>query len=138
MMHGHINIKFIHVHWVEVCLFIYWRTASCLLWWWHNKLIKLIKMKAKMNSLLTRSLYCFLCSLTSNENMQYTETIEWNYKDFKGRVSKFLLCTGCEEVLANEYTSHMRQECHKSKFGIFELLIYKETFAGALWTGIVS
>jgi len=32
----------------------------------------------------------------------------------------------------------MRQERHNSKFGIFELLVYKETFADALLTGIVS
>jgi hypothetical protein len=32
----------------------------------------------------------------------------------------------------------LRQECRNSKFGIFELLIKKETFADALLTGIVS
>jgi hypothetical protein len=32
----------------------------------------------------------------------------------------------------------LRQECHKSEFGIFELLVQKETFADALLTGIVS
>jgi hypothetical protein len=32
----------------------------------------------------------------------------------------------------------LRQERHKSKFGIFELVVYKETFADALLTGIVS
>jgi len=34
--------------------------------------------------------------------------------------------------------AHLRQECHNSKFGIFELLVQKETFADALLTGIVS
>jgi len=34
--------------------------------------------------------------------------------------------------------THLRQECHNSKFGIFELLVQKETFADALLTGIVS
>jgi hypothetical protein len=33
---------------------------------------------------------------------------------------------------------HLRQESHKSKFGIFELLVQKETFADALLTGVVS
>ena len=32
----------------------------------------------------------------------------------------------------------LEQYCHNSKFGIFELLVWKETFAGALLTGIVS
>ena len=32
----------------------------------------------------------------------------------------------------------LRQECHNSKFGIFELLVYKETFADALLTGTMS
>jgi len=32
----------------------------------------------------------------------------------------------------------LRQECHNSKFGIIELLIYKETFADALLIGTVS
>jgi hypothetical protein len=36
------------------------------------------------------------------------------------------------------YIAHLRQECHNSKFGIFELLVLKETFADALSTGIVS
>jgi len=30
----------------------------------------------------------------------------------------------------------LRQECHNSKFGIFELMVKKETFADALLTGI--
>ena len=34
--------------------------------------------------------------------------------------------------------THLRHECHNSKFGIFELLVQKETFADALLTGIVS
>jgi len=34
--------------------------------------------------------------------------------------------------------AHLRQESHNSKFGIFELLVLKETFADALVTGIVS
>jgi hypothetical protein len=37
-----------------------------------------------------------------------------------------------------EHIAHMRQEYHNSKFGIFELLVYKETFADTLLTGIVS
>jgi len=32
----------------------------------------------------------------------------------------------------------LRRECHNSKFGIFELLVYKETSADALLIGIVS
>ena len=34
--------------------------------------------------------------------------------------------------------AHLRQECHNSKFGIFESLVEKETFADPLLTGIVS
>jgi len=37
-----------------------------------------------------------------------------------------------------QHIAHLRQECHNSKFGIFELLVRKETFADALLTGIVS
>ena len=37
-----------------------------------------------------------------------------------------------------EHIAHLRQECHNSKFSIFELLVQKETFADALLTGIVS
>jgi hypothetical protein len=33
---------------------------------------------------------------------------------------------------------HLRQDYYNSKFGIFELLLWKETFADALLTGIVS
>ena len=33
---------------------------------------------------------------------------------------------------------HLRQECQNSKFCIFELLVQKETFAGALLTGIAA
>jgi hypothetical protein len=37
------------------------------------------------------------------------------------------------------YLAHLRQqEGHNSKFGIFELLVQKETFADALLTGILS
>jgi len=36
------------------------------------------------------------------------------------------------------YLAHLQQEGHNSKFGIFELLVKKETFADALLTGIVS
>ena len=36
------------------------------------------------------------------------------------------------------HMAHLRQECHNSKSGIFELLLWKETFADALLTGIVS
>ena len=38
----------------------------------------------------------------------------------------------------NSRIAHLRQECHNSEFGIFELLVQKETFADALLTGIVS
>ena len=34
--------------------------------------------------------------------------------------------------------THLRQERHNSKFGIFELLVQKEAFTDALLTGIVS
>jgi len=34
--------------------------------------------------------------------------------------------------------AHFRQECHNSKIRIFELLAWKETFADALLTVIVS
>jgi hypothetical protein len=34
--------------------------------------------------------------------------------------------------------AHLRQECHNSKFGIFELLLEKETSADSLLTGRVS
>jgi hypothetical protein len=33
------------------------------------------------------------------------------------------------------HIAHLRQECHNSKFGIFDLLVQKETFADALLTG---
>jgi len=36
------------------------------------------------------------------------------------------------------HIAHLQQKCHNSKFGIFELLEEKETFADALLTGIVS
>jgi hypothetical protein len=36
------------------------------------------------------------------------------------------------------HIAHLRQDCHTSKFGIFELLVWKETFADALLTGTVS
>jgi hypothetical protein len=36
------------------------------------------------------------------------------------------------------HTANLLQECHKSKSGIFELLVQKETYADALLTGIVS
>jgi hypothetical protein len=37
-----------------------------------------------------------------------------------------------------EYIAHLRRECHNSKSGIFELLVYKKPFADALLTGMVS
>jgi hypothetical protein len=40
--------------------------------------------------------------------------------------------------LGGLYLAHLQQECHNSKFGIFELLVKKETFADALLTGMVS
>ena len=36
------------------------------------------------------------------------------------------------------HNAHLRQECHNSKFGIFELAVQKETFADAFLTGTVS
>jgi hypothetical protein len=37
------------------------------------------------------------------------------------------------------YIAHLRQECHNSIFySFFELLVYKQTCAGALLAGIVS
>ena len=38
----------------------------------------------------------------------------------------------------HSHNAHLRQECHNSEFGIFELLVQKETFADALLTGTVS
>ena len=48
-----------------------------------------------------------------------------------------LLCCRFIEKLQCHIT-HLRQECHNSKFGIFELLVWKETFEDELLTGIVS
>ena len=39
---------------------------------------------------------------------------------------------------SSQHIAHLRQERHNSKFGIFELLVQKETFADALLTGTVS
>jgi hypothetical protein len=75
-----------------VYLFIYWRIASCLLSWWRNKLRSLITMRAEMNNLITLALHCFMCSLTANKNLQHMKLMKWNYKDFKGKVFKLLLC----------------------------------------------
>jgi hypothetical protein len=36
------------------------------------------------------------------------------------------------------HIAHLRQGCHNSKFGTFEILVYKETFANALLKGTVS
>jgi hypothetical protein len=36
------------------------------------------------------------------------------------------------------HITHLRQECHNSKFDVFELLVQKEMSANALLTGIVS
>jgi hypothetical protein len=36
-----------------------------------------------------------------------------------------------------QYIAHLRQEFHNSKFGIFELLVQKETFSDALLMGTV-
>jgi hypothetical protein len=41
-------------------------------------------------------------------------------------------------LLNGAFIAHLPQERHNSKFGIFELLVQKETFADALLTGIVS
>jgi len=38
------------------------------------------------------------------------------------------------EVLQHTHVAHLRQECHNSKFGIFELLEKKEMFAHARLT----
>ena len=35
----------------------------------------------------------------------------------------------------DKYVAHLQQECHNSKFGFFELLVQKETFADDLLTG---
>jgi hypothetical protein len=43
-----------------------------------------------------------------------------------------------QQRIKHVHIAHLRQECHNSKFGIFELLVLKETFADALLTGIVS
>jgi len=43
--------------------------------------------------------------------------------------------------LSTTWTFHitpLAEYCQNSKIGIFELLVWKETFAGALLTGIVS
>jgi len=39
--------------------------------------------------------------------------------------------------LIRRHTAHLRQECHNTKFDIFELLVQKETFADALLTVVV-
>jgi hypothetical protein len=41
-------------------------------------------------------------------------------------------------VIAVNNIALLRLECHNSNFGIFELLVQKETFAGALLSGIGS
>jgi len=41
-------------------------------------------------------------------------------------------------AVLHTYRSFATRVSHNSKFGIFELLVYKETFADALLTGIVS
>jgi len=46
--------------------------------------------------------------------------------------------TNIKFIIVFSYSAHLRQECHNSKFGIFELLVKKETFGNALLTGIVS
>jgi len=48
------------------------------------------------------------------------------------------LSSGKQQRLKHVHIAHLRQECHNRKFGIFELLVLKETFADALLTGIVS
>jgi hypothetical protein len=40
--------------------------------------------------------------------------------------------------LLGKYIAHLRQDCHNSKFRIFELFVEKETFVDVLLTGIVS
>ena len=42
------------------------------------------------------------------------------------------------KLLVEFSIAHLRQECHNSKYGIFELLVKKEMFADALLTGTVS
>ena len=37
-----------------------------------------------------------------------------------------------------EYFAPLEENCHNSKFGIFELLLWNETFTDAFLTGIVS
>jgi hypothetical protein len=51
------------------------------------------------------------------------------------------VCTNCfniKEKLHFVHIAHLRQECHNLKFGIFELLVQKETYADELLTCIVS
>jgi len=43
-----------------------------------------------------------------------------------------------EVYFGDVHIGHLQQECHNSKFGIFELLIWNVRFADALLTGIVS
>jgi hypothetical protein len=43
-----------------------------------------------------------------------------------------------ETSYAYIYITHFRQECHDLEFGIVELLVWRETFADSLLTGIVS
>jgi len=41
-------------------------------------------------------------------------------------------------ILAADHITHLQQECHNSKFSIFELLVLKDMIADALLAGIVS
>jgi hypothetical protein len=44
----------------------------------------------------------------------------------------------CTTLCTMNHIAYLRQECRNSKFVLFELLVWKETFAGALLKGIVS
>ena len=46
--------------------------------------------------------------------------------------------TTLRSAINNLYKANLRQESHYSKFGIFELLVEKETFEDAILTGVVS
>jgi hypothetical protein len=40
-------------------------------------------------------------------------------------------------LIVSSHIAHLRQKCHNSKLGIFQLLVQKETFTDALLAGIV-
>jgi hypothetical protein len=66
--------------------------------------------------------------------MKKTQTVRY-YNTTKYSGSKFVTTRTTASV---SRIANLRKECHNSKFGIFELLVHKETFADALLTGTVS